>query len=221
MPPLVPAKKLASVPQLERLIWKHILYQYCDSILFVMNHHHQLLHHNTTERSKLSHMQKVDLSFIRSKMEFGSLSGIYCCCAYPSCKAGSCTKGCWKAMWVHFSNSHRQERSCSFLPSVQAARWRVCGARGVEPLQKFAPEFKADSEVEVKTRLQHKTESNKREELKPKQNQHRDFSLNKYKWSWQGQGASVFNRILADIKANAGRGTKGSWLKIKSVGNQL
>ena len=56
---------------------------------------------------------------------------IYCCWAYSSRKAGSCyscTKGCWKATWVHLSNSHRQERSCSFLPSVQAARWRVGGA---------------------------------------------------------------------------------------------
>ena len=75
----------------------------------------------------------------------------------------------------------------------------------VEPSQKFAPEFKADYEVEGKTRLQHKTESNKSEELKPKQNQHRNSSLNNYKWSWQGQAASIFNRIPADIKA---RGTK-------------
>ena len=88
----------------------------------------------------------------------------------------------------------------------------------VGPLQKFAPEFEADSVVMVKTRLQHKVQSNKSEELKHKQNQHRNFSLNNYKWSWQGQAARIFNRIPADLKA---KGTKGSWMKIKSVGKAI
>ena len=165
--------------------------------------------HKMQSLLKQSDMRKVYLYFIRSKMEFGSIEYIV---AAPT----------------HLAKLDRVQRAaeklcgCSFQTltdrreaAVFSLVCKLLDGECVEPSQKFAPEFKADYEVEVKTRLQHKTESNKSEELKPKQNQHRNFSLNNYKWGWQGQAASIFNRIPADVKA---RGTKGSWLKIESVG---
>ena len=75
--------------------------------------------------------------------------------------------------------------------------------------------FAAAPVGEVKTRLQHKAASDTSAKLKPKQNQHRDFSLNNYKWSWQGQAASIFNKLPAELKV---KGSESSWSKVKSAG---
>ena len=161
---------------------------------------------------KQSDMQKVYLSFIRSKMEFGSMEYI---AAAPThlAKLDRVQRAAEKLCGCTFQTlTDRREAAVFSLVC------KLLDGECVEPLQKFAPEFEADSAIEVKTRLQHKMESNKSEELKPKQNQHRNFSLNNYKWSWQGQAARIFNRIPADLKA---KGTKGSWMKIKSVGKAI
>ena len=158
---------------------------------------------------KPADMQKVYLSFIRSKMEFGSLEYI---AAAPThlAKLDRVQKAAEKMCGCPFQALADRREAAVF-----SLICKLLDGECVEPLQKFAPEFAAAPVGEVKTRLQHKAASDTSAKLKPKQNQHRDFSLNNYKWSWQGQAASIFNKLPTELKV---KGSESSWSKVKSAG---
>ena len=86
-------------------------------------------------------------------------------------------EGCGEDVWLFFPSFGRQEGSEAAVSSLVR---KLLNGECVEPLQKNAPEFVAVPDGKVKTRLQHKAASDNcnSAKLKPKQNHHRNFSLN-------------------------------------------
>ena len=161
---------------------------------------------------KPSDLEQIYTSFIRSKMEFGSVEFI---AAAPT----------------HLARLDRVQRAaekmcgCTFSAladrreaAVFSLLCKLLDGECVSPLQKFCPCFESKvvgSNSDAKTRLQKEASKDKRMKLEQKQNQHRDFSLLNYKWSWQGQAADIFNKIPEELKE---KGRTTSWSKVKTAG---
>jgi hypothetical protein len=162
---------------------------------------------------KPSDLKTIYTSFIRSKMEFGSVEFI---AAAPThlARLDRVQRAAEKMCGCTFSSLADRREAAVF-----SLLCKLLDKECVSPLQKFCPSFESKVEnPDAKTRLQKDDAKDTRIKLHAKQNQHRNFSLLNYKWSWQGQAADIFNKIPEDLKA-IGRTT--SWSKIKATGKAI
>ena len=162
---------------------------------------------------KPSDLQDVYKSFVRSKMEFGSIEYI---AAAPThlAKIDRVQRTAERMCGCKFDSlSGRREAA------VFALVCKLLDQECVSPLQKFCPEILSKVEgVEVKTRQQIKVAKDTSLKLKSKTNKLRNFSLLNYKWSWLGQAGEVFDKLPSDLKA---KGMETSWMKVKSEGKEI
>jgi len=160
---------------------------------------------------KPSDLEVIYKSFVRSKMEFGSLEYI---AAAPT----------------HLAKLDRVQRAaermcgCTFESlagrreaAVFSLICKLLDKECVEPLQAFCPKFadKVVSEGGPKTRQQTTAEGDNSLKLGTKTDQLRSFSLQTYKHSWQGQAAQIFDKVPDELKA---KGAQSTWSKVKTAG---
>ena len=137
---------------------------------------------------KPSDLKTIYTSFIRSKMEFGSVEFI---AAAPTHLARLDRQRAAEKMCDCTFSSLADRREAAVFSLLCKLLDKEC----VSPLQKFCPSFESKVDnPDAKTRLQKEIAKDTSTKLQAKQNQHRNFSLLNYKWSWQGQAAGIFNK---------------------------
>ena len=162
---------------------------------------------------KPSDLKTIYTSFIRSKMEFGSVEFI---AAAPThlARLDRVQRAAEKMCDCTFSSLADRREAAVF-----SLLCKLLDKECVSPLQKFCPSFESKVDnPDAKTRLQKEIAKDTSTKLQAKQNQHRNFSLLNYKWSWQGQAAGIFNKIPEELKE---KGRTTSWSKIKAEGKAI
>ena len=163
---------------------------------------------------KPSDLQTIYKSFVRSKMEFGSLEYI---AAAPT----------------HLAKLDRVQRAaericdCTFdslagrrEAAVFSLVCKLLDEECVQPLQNFAPKLAIKEAIEdgPKTRQRTVAEDDNSLRLENKADQLRSFSIHTYKYSWQGQAPQILDKVPSDLKT---KGAEGSWSKVKSAGKEI
>jgi hypothetical protein len=163
---------------------------------------------------KPSDLQTIYKSFVRSKMEFGSLEYI---AAAPT----------------HLAKLDRVQRAaericdCTFDSLVgrrEAAVFslvcKLLDEECVQPLQNFAPKLAIKGAIEggPKTRQRTAAEDDNSLKLENKTDQLRSFSIHTYKYSWQAQAPQILDKVPSDLKT---KGAESFWSKVKSAGKEI